>query len=98
MIIPPVIDYKMAAAPRKSELYAGWRFIHHTGHPGIYRGVIMSSEEKSPMTGAITEPAAPAPVEKAARMVAIWAGSVLALFAVSSLFRLLMTAAGMKVR
>ena len=38
------------------------------------------------------------PVEKAAWMVAIWAGSVLALFAVSSLFRLLMTAAGMKVR
>ncbi|CDK68292.1 DUF2474 domain-containing protein [Morganella morganii] len=51
------------------------------------------------MTRAITEPAAPAPWwKKAAWMVAIWAGSVLALFAVSSLFRLLMTAAGMKVR
>lgn len=59
----------------------------------------MSSEEKSPMTRAITEPATPAPWwKKAAWMVAIWAGSVLALFAVSSLFRLLMTAAGMKVR
>ncbi|MBC4010493.1 DUF2474 domain-containing protein [Morganella morganii] len=59
----------------------------------------MSSEEKSPMTRAITEPAAAAPWwKKTAWMVTIWAGSVLALFAVSSLFRLLMTAAGMKVR
>lgn len=59
----------------------------------------MSSEEKSPMTRATTEPVVPAPWwKKAAWMVAIWAGSVLALFAVSSLFRLLMTAAGMKVR
>lgn len=59
----------------------------------------MSSEEKSPMTRATTEPATAAPWwKKAAWMVAIWAGSVLALFAVSSLFRLLMTAAGMKVR
>lgn len=59
----------------------------------------MSSEEKSPMTMATTDPAAAAPWwKKAAWMVAIWAGSVLALFAVSSLFRLLMTAAGMKVR
>ncbi len=59
----------------------------------------MSSEEKSPMTRAITEPATATPWwKKAAWMVAIWAGSVLALFAVSSLFRLLMTAAGMKVR
>lgn len=59
----------------------------------------MSSEEKSPMTRATTESAAAATWwKKAAWMVAIWAGSVLALFAVSSLFRLLMTAAGMKVR
>ncbi|MET4876917.1 DUF2474 domain-containing protein [Morganella morganii] len=51
------------------------------------------------MTRATTESAVPAPWwKKAAWMVAIWAGSVLALFAVSSLFRLLMTAAGMKVR
>ncbi|HHN8344227.1 TPA: DUF2474 domain-containing protein [Morganella morganii] len=51
------------------------------------------------MTRATTEPAAAAPWwKKAAWMVAIWAGSVLALFAVSSFFRLLMTAAGMKVR
>lgn len=59
----------------------------------------MSSEEKSPMTRATTESAVPTPWwKKAAWMAAIWAGSVLALFAVSSLFRLLMTAAGMKVR
>ncbi|HHQ6611922.1 DUF2474 domain-containing protein [Morganella morganii] len=51
------------------------------------------------MTRATTDPAAAAPWwKKAAWMVTIWAGSVLALFAVSSLFRLLMTAAGMKVR
>lgn len=59
----------------------------------------MSSEEKLPMTRATTDPAAAAPWwKKAAWMVTIWAGSVLALFAVSSLFRLLMTAAGMKVK
>lgn len=61
----------------------------------------MSSEEKSLMTKATTESAAGSNSpwwKKAGWMIAIWAGSVLALFAVSSVFRLLMTAAGMKVK
>lgn len=55
----------------------------------------MSSEEKSLMTKATTESSR---WKKAGWMLAIWAGSVLALFMVSSVFRLLMTAAGMKVK
>ncbi|WP_272534155.1 DUF2474 domain-containing protein [Providencia sp. PROV212] len=59
----------------------------------------MSSEEKLPQTKAITDTTLHSPWwKKLGWMAAIWLGSVLALFAFSSLFRLLMTAAGMKVK
>ncbi|MTB67172.1 DUF2474 family protein [Providencia sp. wls1943] len=59
----------------------------------------MSSEEKLPQIKAITDTTASSPWwKKLGWMAAIWLGSVFALFAFSSLFRLLMTAAGMKVK
>lgn len=59
----------------------------------------MSSEEKLPQIKAITDTSVNSPWwKKPGWMAAIWLGSVLALFAFSSLFRLLMTAAGMKVK
>ncbi len=59
----------------------------------------MYSEEKSPPTKATTDKSIHSPWwKKIGWMVTIWLGSVLALFAVSSIFRLLMTAAGMKVK
>lgn len=59
----------------------------------------MSSEEKLPQTKAITDISVNSPWwKKLGWMAAIWLGSVLALFAFSSLFRVLMTAAGMKVK
>lgn len=59
----------------------------------------MSSEEKLPQIKATTESASHSPWwKKLGWMCIIWLGSVMALFAVSSIFRLLMTAAGMKVK
>ncbi|ELX8378770.1 DUF2474 domain-containing protein [Providencia vermicola] len=59
----------------------------------------MSSEEKLPQTKATTNHTVSSPWwKKIGWMAIIWFGSVLALFAFSSLFRLLMTAAGMKVK
>lgn len=59
----------------------------------------MSSEEKLPQTKVTTDQAISSPWwKKRGWMAIIWLGSVLALFAFSSVFRLLMTAAGMKVK
>ncbi|OAT54464.1 Protein of uncharacterised function (DUF2474) [Providencia heimbachae] len=63
----------------------------------------MSSEEKLPLTKATTDSVALntalSPwLKKIGWLVAIWLGSVLVLFAFSSVFKLLMTAAGMKVK
>lgn len=59
----------------------------------------MSSEEKLPQIKATTDNLVISPWwKKLGWMAAIWLGSVLALFAFSSAFRLLMTAAGMKVK
>ncbi|WP_419836312.1 DUF2474 domain-containing protein [Xenorhabdus littoralis] len=60
----------------------------------------MSSEEKSLMNKAITEkkPQQPSLWKRLGWMVTIWFCSVLALYAVSTLFRVLMTTAGMKIR
>ncbi|WP_040690856.1 DUF2474 domain-containing protein [Providencia burhodogranariea] len=59
----------------------------------------MSSEEKLPQTKVITDKSIASPWwKKMGWMVIIWLGSVLTLFAFSSVFRLLMTAAGMKVK
>lgn len=55
----------------------------------------MSSEEKLPQTKAITDNPW---WKKLGWMAIIWVGSVLALFAFSYVFKLLMTAAGMKVK
>ena len=59
----------------------------------------MSSEEKLPQIKATTDNLVISPWwKKLGWLVAIWLGSVLALFAFSSAFRLLMTAAGMKIK
>ncbi len=60
----------------------------------------MSSEEKLPMNKAITEtnPQPPSLWKRLGWMVTIWLCSVLALYAVSTLFRALMTTAGMKIQ
>ncbi|AIN64394.1 TPA: DUF2474 domain-containing protein [Providencia stuartii] len=59
----------------------------------------MSSEEKLPQTKVTTDQTISSPWwKKIGWMAIIWLGSVLALFAFSSVFRLLMTAAGMKVK
>ncbi|WP_445286039.1 DUF2474 domain-containing protein [Xenorhabdus sp. GDc328] len=60
----------------------------------------MSSEEKSPMNKATIKPVPRRPSlwKRLSWMVAIWFCSVLALYAVSTLFRTLMTMAGMKVK
>lgn len=59
----------------------------------------MSSEEKLPQTKATIDHSVTSPWwKKISWMAAIWLGSVLALFAFSSVFRFLMTAAGMKVK
>ncbi|WP_043892685.1 DUF2474 family protein [Providencia sneebia] len=59
----------------------------------------MSSEEKLPQIKATTESVSHSPWwKKLGWMFIIWLGSVVALFAVSSIFRLLMTAVGMKVK
>ncbi|BBG58720.1 Protein of uncharacterised function (DUF2474) [Providencia rustigianii] len=59
----------------------------------------MSSEEKLPLNKATTDHLVSSPWwKKMGWMAIIWLGSVLALFAFSSLFKLLMTAAGMKVK
>lgn len=59
----------------------------------------MSSEEKLPQTKATIDTAVTSPWwKKLGWMAIIWFGSVLALFAFSSVFKLMMTAAGMKVK
>lgn len=59
----------------------------------------MYSEEKLPQTKATTNNVKASPWwKKVGWLIAIWLGSVLVLFAFSSVFRLLMTAAGMKVK
>lgn len=59
----------------------------------------MSSEEKLPQTKATTDTPVASPWwKKLGWMAIIWLGSVLALFAFSSVFKLMMTAAGMKVK
>ncbi len=60
----------------------------------------MSLEEKSPMNKATikTAPQRPSLWKRLGWMVTIWFCSVLALYAVSTLFRALMTMAGMKVK
>ncbi|WP_422824201.1 DUF2474 domain-containing protein [Xenorhabdus thailandensis] len=60
----------------------------------------MSSEEKSLMNKATikTAPQRPSLWKRLGWMVAIWFCSVLTLYAVSTLFRTLMTMAGMKVK
>ncbi|OTA18804.1 hypothetical protein Xbed_02921 [Xenorhabdus beddingii] len=60
----------------------------------------MSSEEKSPMNKVTTDtpPSRPSLWKRLGWMVTIWLCSVLALYAVSTLFRVLMTTAGMKIR
>ncbi|EQB4331370.1 DUF2474 domain-containing protein [Providencia stuartii] len=59
----------------------------------------MSSAEKLPQTKVTTDQAISSPWwKKIGWMAIIWLGSVLALFAFSSVFKLLMTAAGMKVK
>ncbi len=60
----------------------------------------MSSEEKSTMNKVTTEtnPRRSTLWKRLGWMVMIWFCSVLALYAVSTLFRVLMTTAGMKIR
>ncbi|MBC8950186.1 uncharacterized protein DUF2474 [Xenorhabdus ehlersii] len=60
----------------------------------------MSSEEKSPMNKATIKTASQRPSlwKRLGWMVAIWFCSVMALYAVSTLFRTLMTMAGMKIK
>lgn len=59
----------------------------------------MSSEEKLPQTKATIDTTVASPWwKKLGWMAIIWLGSVLALFAFSSVFKLMMTAAGMKVK
>ncbi|ENG4183484.1 DUF2474 domain-containing protein [Providencia rettgeri] len=59
----------------------------------------MSSEEKLPLTKATTDNVIASPWwKKLGWMAVIWLGSVFALFAFSYLFKLMMTAAGMKVK
>ncbi|MBC8945432.1 hypothetical protein Xind_01923 [Xenorhabdus indica] len=60
----------------------------------------MSSEEKLPMNKATTKTEhTHSPLwKRLGWMVIIWLCSVLALYAVSTLFRFLMTAAGMKIK
>ncbi|MEY0301588.1 DUF2474 domain-containing protein [Providencia manganoxydans] len=59
----------------------------------------MSSEEKLPQNKATTDQSVASPWwKKIGWMAVLWLGSVLVLFAFSSVFRLLMTAAGMKVK
>ncbi|PHM65650.1 hypothetical protein Xsto_01799 [Xenorhabdus stockiae] len=60
----------------------------------------MSSEEKSPMNKATTNTEhSHSPLwKRLGWMITIWCCSVLTLYAVSTLFRFLMTAAGMKVK
>lgn len=59
----------------------------------------MSSEEKLPQTKATTDNVSTSPWwKKLGWMAIIWFGSVLALFAFSCVFKLMMTAAGMKVK
>ncbi|MEY0233921.1 DUF2474 domain-containing protein [Providencia manganoxydans] len=59
----------------------------------------MSSEEKLPQSKATTDQPVASPWwKKMGWMAVFWLGSVLVLFAFSSVFRLLMTAAGMKVK
>lgn len=59
----------------------------------------MSSEGKLPQDKAITDKPIVSPWwKKMSWMIIIWLGSVLTLFAFSSVFRLLMNAAGMKVK
>ncbi|MDC9594748.1 DUF2474 domain-containing protein [Xenorhabdus sp. IM139775] len=60
----------------------------------------MSSEEKSALNKATikTAPQRPPLWQRLGWMLAIWFCSVLALYAVSTLFRALMTMAGMKVK
>ena len=59
----------------------------------------MYSEEKSPQTKATINHVELSPWwKKVGWLIAIWLGSVLLLFAFSSVFRLLMAAAGMKVK
>ncbi|EJD6584618.1 TPA: DUF2474 domain-containing protein [Providencia rettgeri] len=59
----------------------------------------MSSEEKLPQTKATTDNVIASPWwKKLGWMAIIWLGSVFALFAFSYLFKLMMTAAGMKVK
>ncbi|HEC8322905.1 TPA: DUF2474 domain-containing protein [Providencia rettgeri] len=59
----------------------------------------MYSEEKSPQSKATTDNVSTSPWwKKLGWMAIIWFGSVLALFAFSSVFKLMMTAAGMKVK
>ncbi|EPL6456016.1 DUF2474 domain-containing protein [Providencia rettgeri] len=59
----------------------------------------MSSEEKLPQTKATIDTSVVSPWwKKLGWMAIIWLGSVLALFAFSSVFKLMMTAAGMKVK
>ncbi|MBC8953233.1 DUF2474 domain-containing protein [Xenorhabdus sp. PB62.4] len=60
----------------------------------------MSSEEKSLTNKVITEtdPQRPSIWKRLGWMITIWLCSVLALYAVSTLFRALMTTAGMKIQ
>ncbi|PHM73488.1 hypothetical protein Xkoz_01904 [Xenorhabdus kozodoii] len=60
----------------------------------------MSSEEKSPMNKATikTTPRHSPLWKRLGWMITIWFCSVLALYAVSTLFRALMTMAGMKIK
>ncbi|BET96677.1 DUF2474 domain-containing protein [Xenorhabdus taiwanensis] len=60
----------------------------------------MFSEEKLPMNKATIKTASQRPPlwKRLSWMVAIWFCSVMALYAVSTLFRTLMTMAGMKIK
>ena len=95
-IIPPAITLWQAAAPRKAGLYAGGRPADYSGHSWLHLLELLRVPRQSSARGGISLMHTARP-KRLLWLIALWGGSVLTLAAISLLFRLLMTAAGLKV-
>lgn len=82
--------------PAKPWLYAGGRPADYSGHSWLHLLELLRVPRQSSARGGISLMHTARP-KRLLWLIALWGGSVLTLAAISLLFRLLMTAAGLKV-
>ena len=93
---PAIAARWFSRSPAKPGLYAGGRPADYSGHSWLHLLELLRVPRQSSARGGISLMHTAWP-KRLLWLIALWGGSVLTLAAISLLFRLLMTAAGLKV-